>query len=60
MEVVRIETSTNIIGFDFLSNPKVEEFIKYDNVEITPYPGNDLTEETEEEPLVDFEFQLID
>ena len=60
MEVVRIETSTNIMGFDFLSNPKIDEFIKYDNVEITPYPGNDLTEETEEEPLVDFEFQLND
>ena len=60
MEIVRIETSTNIFGFDFLSNPKIEEFIKYDNVEITPYPGNYIDEETEEYPLVDYEFQLND
>ena len=60
MEIVRIEASTNIFGFDFLSNPKVEEFIKYDNVEITPYPGNNIDEETEEYPLVDYEFQLND
>jgi hypothetical protein len=30
MQLVRIETSTNIIGFDFLTNPKIEEFMKFD------------------------------
>ena len=30
METVRIETSTNIIGFDFFTKPKVEQFIKFD------------------------------
>ena len=29
MQLVKIETSTNILGFDFLTNPKIEEFIKF-------------------------------
>ena len=60
MELVRIETSTNIIGFDFFSNPKINEFIKYDNVEIIPYPGIDLDDESNEDPICAFEFQLND
>ena len=32
MQYIRIETSTNIIGFDFFSNPKIDEYIKFDNV----------------------------
>ena len=60
MEVVRIETSTNIFGFDFFSNPKVDEFIKYDNVEVTPYPANYLNDDPDEDPIVVFEFQLND
>ena len=46
MQLVRIETSNNIIGFDFLSNPKVNEFIKFDNVEIIPQPGYNLDDES--------------
>ena len=60
MELVRIETSTNIIGFDFFSNPKINEFIKYDNVEVIPYPGTDLEDESNDEPICAFEFQLND
>ena len=32
MQLVKIETSTNMIGFDFLTNPKVDNFIKFDNL----------------------------
>ena len=60
MQLVRIETSTNIIGFDFLSNPKVNEFIKFDNVEIIPVPGFNLNDESNENPISVIEFQLND
>ena len=60
MQLVKIETSTNIIGFDFLTNPKVDYFIKFDNVEIIPYPGYNLDDEDNDYPIVLFEFQLND
>ena len=34
MQLVNIETTTNIIGFDFLTNLKIEKFIKYYSLEI--------------------------
>ena len=42
MELVRIETSTNIIGFDFLTEPKTEEFLKFDKEAVLPFPGYNL------------------
>ena len=60
MEIVNIETSTNIIGFDFLTSPKVEEFIKYDSLEIIPQPGYDLDEEENDYAICEIEFQLND
>ena len=60
MEIVNIETSTNIIGFDFLTSPKVEEFIKYDSLEIIPQPGYDLDEEDNDYSICEIEFQLND
>jgi len=58
MQLVNIETSTNIIGFDFLSNPKTDYFIKYYSLEIIPQPGYDLNDETNNYPIVEIEFQL--
>ena len=60
MEIVNIETSTNIIGFDFLTKPKVEEFIKYDSLEIIPQPGYDLNVEENNNTICDIRFQLND
>ena len=60
MQLVKIETSTNMIGFDFLTNPKVDNFIKFDNVEIIPYPGYNLDDENNDYPICLFEFQLND
>ena len=60
MQLIRIETSNNIIGFDFLTNPTVNEFIKFDNVEIVPQPGYNLDDESNDYPICDFEFQLND
>ena len=34
--------------------------IRLINVEIIPYPGSDLVDESNEEPFVVFEFQLND
>ena len=42
MQLVKIETSTNIIGFDFLTEPKVQDFLKFDSESMLPYPGYDL------------------
>ena len=60
MHLVNIETSTNIFGFNFLTNPKVDHFIKYDSLEIIPQPGYNLDDETNNYPIVEIEFQLND
>ena len=59
-QLVRIETSTNIIGFDFLTDSKVEEFIKFDKEQIIPYPGFNLEDEYNNYPLSIFELLLND
>ena len=60
MQVVKIETGTNIIGFDFLTEPKIEEFIKYDKEVILPYPGYNLDDVDNGFPTTIFELQLND
>ena len=60
MQLVKIETSTNILGFDFLTNPKIEEFIKFDRELMLPYPAYDLYDEDFYYPLTIFEIQLND
>ena len=60
MHLVNIETSTNIFGFNFLTNPKVDHFIKYDSLEIIPQPGYNLDDVTNNYPIVEIEFQLND
>ena len=60
MQLVNVETSTNIIGFDFLTNPKIEEFIKYDSLEIIPQPGYDLNDKNNNYSICDVQFQLND
>ena len=60
MQIVNIETSTNIIGFDFLTKPRKEYFIKYNSIEIIPQPGYDLNDETNNYPICEIEFQLND
>ena len=60
MQLVKIETGTNIIGFDFLTEPKVEEFIKYDKEVILPYPGYNLDDVDNTYPTTIFEIQLND
>ena len=60
MQLVHIETNNNIIGFDFLTKAKDEEFIKYDTLEIIPQPGYDLNDEKNEYPACEIEFQLKD
>jgi len=60
MELVNIETITNIIGFEFLSNPKYEEFIKYYSIQFIPQPGYDLNDESNDYPVCEIEFQLND
>ena len=60
METVRIETSTNIIGFDFFTKPKVEQFIKFDKEQIIPYPGFNLQDENNNYPISIFEVLLND
>ena len=60
MQYIRIETSTNIIGFDFFSNPKIDEYIKFDNVNIIAMPGYNLNDESNNNPICTFEFQLND
>ena len=60
MQIVNIETNDNIIGFDFLTNEKSENFIKYDTLEIIPQPGYDLNDENNNYPVCEVEFQLKD
>ena len=60
MQLVKIETGTNIIGFDFLTEPRVEEFIKFDKEVILPYPGYNLDDVDNTYPTTIFEIQLND
>ena len=62
MQLVKIETSTNIIGFDFLTEPKSEQFIKFEHEEILPYPGYNLFDDEENfnYAVSIFELQLND
>ena len=62
MQLVKIETSTNIIGFDFLTEPKTEQFIKFEHEEILPYPGYNLFDDEENfnYAVSIFELQLND
>ena len=60
MQLVNIETSKNILGLDFLANPKLDEYIKYYSVEILPQPGYDLNDEGNNNPICEIEFQLND
>ena len=60
LQLVKIETSTNIIGFEFLTEPKLEEFVKFDKELSYTYPGYDLDDEENEEPVNVFEIQLND
>ena len=59
MQLVRIETSTNNIGFDFLTNPKIEEFMKFDREQVIPYPGFHIGEKSTF-PISIFEVLLND
>ena len=60
MQIVKIATSTNIIGFDFLTEPKIEEFIKFDNEVILPFPGYNYDDEESTYPRTIFELKLND
>ena len=60
MQLVNIETNNNIIGFDFLTKEKTEEYIKYDTLEIIPQPEYDLYDENNNYPVCEIEFQLKD
>ena len=60
MQLINIETSINIIGFDFLTKPKEEQFIKYDSLRIFPQPGYDLDDENNNNPMVEVELTLND
>ena len=62
MQLVKIMTSTNIIGFDFLTDLKTEEFIKFEHEEILPYPGYNIDDDDENDyyPISIFELQLND
>ena len=55
MQVVEIETGTNMIGFDFLTEPKIQDFIKFDKEVILPFPGYDPTDVDNTYPASIFE-----
>ena len=60
MQLINIETNTNIIGFDFFQQKKIEHFIKYDTLEIIPQPGYNLEDDNNNFPICEIEFQLKD
>ena len=58
LQLVKIETSTNIIGFDFLTEPKLQEYIKFEKEQVYPNPG--YNDEENSYPLGTYEVQLND
>ena len=60
MELVNIETDNNIIGFDFFTDIKSENFMKIDDYLLVPRPGYDLYNEENDLSICEFEIQLTD
>ena len=60
MQLVDIETNKNIIGFDFLTKPEIQNHIKLDTLEIIPQPGYDLDNENNHYSACEIEIQLKD
>ena len=49
MKIVTIETDNNIIGFESLTNLKIEKYLKYDTKTISAIPSNSLIFQSEDE-----------
>ena len=56
IQITNIETNTNIIGFDFLTEEKSETYIRYDLVSTVPTPGY----QDSDFPIAEIEIQLKD
>ena len=60
LQLVNIETNTNMIGFDFFQEDRSESYIRYDRVSTLPTPGYNLDEEDNYYPICEIEIQLKD
>ena len=49
MKIVTIETDNNIIGFESLTNLKIDKYLKYDTKTISAIPSNSLIFQSEDE-----------
>ena len=56
IQMANIETNTNLIGFDFLTEEKSETYIRYDLVSTVPTPGY----QDDRFPICEIEIQLKD
>ena len=56
IQIANIETNTNLIGFDFLTEEKSETYIRYDLVYTVPTPGY----QDNKFPICEVEIQLKD
>ena len=56
IQMANIETNTNLIGFDFLTEEKSETYIRYDLVSTVPTPGY----QDNKFPICEIEIQLKD
>ena len=56
IQIANIETNTNLIGFDFLTEEKSETYIRYDLVSTVPTPGY----QDNRYPICEIEIQLKD
>ena len=60
LQLVNIETNTNMIGLDFFQEDRSEFYIRYDRVSTLPTPGYNLDEEDNYYPICEIEIQLKD
>ena len=58
MESAFIETDHNIIGFDFFTNIKNDNFMKFEDIWILPKPGYDLDDKENQQSICEFEVSL--
>ena len=58
MQLFHLETSTNIIGFDFLAKPKIEEYIRFNSLTTFTQPGYYLDDENNNNTIIEFELGL--
>lgn len=60
LQLLNIETNTDLIGLGFFQDDKLDSYIRFDKVSTLPTPGYDLDDEENSFPICEVEIQIKD